>query len=417
MNRSREMQKPVLLIFPFEQLAHYLRCLTLAKHLEPYFQIYVAYSQPYATFVQQEGFETFDCPGMDATQVLECVKRFDFSWINTQNLQTSLTNQIAAIERLQPAVVLGDTVPTLCMAAEKTGVPYVSLMNGYMSKYYAGVRKMSWRYPLYPYFKFLPAPLLDYFTQKGEQASFFTIHNPFRQLRQQYGLLKKWRYADELEGDLNLLCDLPALFPQRNLPGHYQIIPPLIYQAPTKTLLPEGKWNPNKQTLFVSMGSTGDWQQAAFLNDPHFQKYNIITAGDKTGVIQGTHVIPVRFANAQQLFPQVDLVLCHGGNGTIYQALQYGIPILCKTAHFEQEWNVQALQQKQLGASLDAVHSLAQLAKIIDTWMGRKGSKPLWQIQQLLAHSTNMQPVIERIRSLLPAPAKTVYRHPQKKSA
>lgn len=408
--------KPLLLLFPFEQLAHYLRCLTLAKQLATHFEIRVAYSPRYAAFVAQEDLETFDCPGMNVDLVLDCVKRFDFSWINRNDLEAALQNQIAAIETWRPAIVLGDAVPTLNMAAEKTGVPYVSLMNGYMSKHYAGLRNMSWRHPLYKYFQFLPNYLAHPCIRLGEKQTFEKIHQPFRELRQQHGLLKKRSYADELEGDLNLLCDLPELFPQTNLPAHYQFIPPLLYEANTTCDVPNENRDAAKQTLFVSMGSTGDWQQVCFLNEPLFQKYNIITAGDKTGVLHGPHITALAFVNATKLFAHVDLVLCHGGNGTIYQALQAAIPALCKTAHFEQEWNVQALEKHGLGASLDGVKTAAAHMKLIEAWIGKKGSAPLRFMQQRLAAATAAEPVATHLLNLLPA-TETVYYEAEKKSA
>ena len=113
--------KPLLLFFPFGQLAHYLRCLTLAKKLAPYFEIRVAYSQRYASFIEAAGFKTFHCNGLDADAVLACVKTFDFSWLQKESLEGTLTQQIAAIEQWKPALVLGDTVPTLKMAAEAAG--------------------------------------------------------------------------------------------------------------------------------------------------------------------------------------------------------------------------------------------------------------------------------------------------------
>lgn len=415
MTEEQNTNKPLLLLFPFEQLAHYLRCLTLARHLAPYFEIRVVHSHRYAAFVERERFETFECPGLNTHAVLDCVKRFDFTWLNEHDLERTLQHQITAIEKAQPAVVLGDTLPTLKMAAEKTGVPYVALMNGYMSRYYAGTRSMSWRFPLYPYFKFFPKAVLDYFTKTGEQLAFQKIHQPFQRLRKRYGLLKKYSYAVEMEGDLNLLCDLPALFPQRPLPSNYRLISPLIYESNVAADGILKKLDATKKTLFVSMGSTGDWQQAAFLNDPYFRQYNIITAGDSTGVVQGVHVIATAFASAQDLFPKVDLVLCHGGNGTIYQALQHGIPVLCKTAHFEQEWNVQAVQKNNLGASLDAMHRNDDYIKAVERWVTKKGSVPFRQIQQQLA-ATNFAGLGDFIRNSLPT-FETVYYTYEKKSA
>lgn len=412
MYKGADTGKPLLLIFPFEQLAHYLRCLLLARHLAPYFEIRVAYSRSYANFVAQEGFETFACPGMDMDTVLACVKRFDFSWLHKRSLDQAYQHQVAAIEKWKPVVVLGDAVPTLKMAAEKTGVPYVALMNGYMTKYYAGVRHMSWRFPLYKYFRYLPGPLLDQLTKWGEQQSFRDIHKPFQNLRQQYGLSKKSLYPDELEGDLNFICDLPELFPQKPLPSNYQFIPPLLYEAGSESHIAEPPLDKTKQTIFVSMGSTGDWQQVRFLNEPLFQQYHLITAGDQAGVVQGAHVTPLPFANLQQLLPKVDLALCHGGNGTVYQALQAGLPVLCKTAHFEQEWNVRAVERLQLGASLDGLKSSVDHLAVIKAWMGQKARKPLRTVQQRLTNAFHFEPVATRVLRLLPT-TKTVYKKVQ----
>jgi len=371
----------------------------------------------YASFIEQEGFATFPCAGLDAMEVLSYVKRFDFSWLNKTNLNFALQNQITAIETWKPAAVLGDTMPTLNMAAEKTGVPCISLMNGYMSKQYAGVRNMSWRYPMYKFLSFLPAPVLDHLTKEGEHLSFHKIHQPFKELRQRYGLSKKSYYPDELEGDLNLICDLPELFPQQPLPENYVLTPPLLYESSTTSEALVNKLDPDKKTLFVSMGSTGDWEQASFLNRAPFQKYNIVTAGDVNGIVQGQQVIRTAFASPEPLFRQVDLVLCHGGNGTVYQALRYGIPLLCKTAHFEQEWNVQALQKAQLGASLDGVKNSADYQKRIEAWIDKKGSAPLQFIQQTLAATIDFTPVITRILEQLPSETQTLYFDLDRKSA
>lgn len=408
--------KPRLLIFSFEQLAHYLRCLTLAKQLASHFEVQVAHSPRYASFVEAAGFQTFSCEGLDIDAVLACVKKFDFSWLNLKNLEDVLNRQVAAIEKARPALVLGDTMPTLKMAAEKTGVPYVSLQNGYMTKHYAGVRTMSRRYPPYRYFRYLPKIVLDPITNWGERKTFYRIHRPFKILRRQYGVLKKFYYPDELEGDLNLICDLPELFPQRTLPGNYQFIPPLVYEP---NAAPQGvlkKLNRSKRTLFVSMGSTGDWPQVSFLSELKFERYNIITAGDKQNVVRGPHVIALSFASARQVFPHVDLVLCHGGNGTIYQALLFGIPVLFKTAHFEQEWNAQAVQENGLGASLDHIKNTADYLKIIEAWVDKKGSEPLRRMQQKLETTNNFEIAIVHMKKLLPSATKTVYQEAEGKT-
>ena len=53
---TREEQKPLLLIFPFGLLSHYLRCLMLAKHFRDHFRVLFAYDERYADFCRERRF-------------------------------------------------------------------------------------------------------------------------------------------------------------------------------------------------------------------------------------------------------------------------------------------------------------------------------------------------------------------------
>jgi UDP:flavonoid glycosyltransferase YjiC (YdhE family) len=367
-------RKPLLLIFPFNVLAHYLRCLTLAAKLEPFFEIQFLQTEQYSSFINERDYKTFCCKTFDADYVQACIRRFDFSWLNKEELETVYVEQVSVIENLQPYAVLGDTMPTLKMAAERTGVKYISLMNGYISRYHADVHQMPASHPLYKYVKVLPVGVQDFFVEIGEQKSYREIHRPFNEIRNKYALSKKYSYEDELEGDVNLLCDLPELFPQKKLPVGYYEIPPLFYTSNEKEDEVVRQLDKNKKTLFVSMGSTGEWQNVHFLNHPYFEKYNIVTAGDRNHIINTRGVIKAPFVNIHQLFPHTDLVICHGGNGTIYQALMYGIPLLCRTSHFEQQWNVNKLESVRLGKSLDNIKKTGDYIGAVEFWLSRKRS-------------------------------------------
>jgi UDP:flavonoid glycosyltransferase YjiC (YdhE family) len=355
MQHLKNSNKALLLVFPYNVMAHYLRCLQLAKHLSPYFHIKFLYSARYHSFVVQEGFETFECATLDADKVQASVGSFDFSWLNERDLEHIYKEQLKTIERLNASAVLGDMSPTLKMAAEKTGVRYFSLINGYMSRYYAYRRRMPRNHPLYKLFNLLPTSLFQYFTNIGEQMFFHDMHRPFSKIRKREKLSPKHSYMQELEGDVNLICDLPHLFPQNNLPLNYFFIPPLYYHLKGEDDEIIDNLDRAKKTLFVSMGSTGSWQGVAFLNGAAYHKYNIVTAGDNEKVLTGKHVFSYPFINSSKLFSMTDVVICHGGNGTAYQALSCGIPVLCKTAHLEQDYNVDGLERLGVGKSLEEV--------------------------------------------------------------
>ncbi|MES2702233.1 MAG: glycosyltransferase [Bacteroidota bacterium] len=348
------MAKPRLLVFPFGYLSHYLRCIALCHYWREHFDILFASHVKYDSFVLAAGFGSFACDTFDENAVLEHAKRFSFSWMNELALEQVFKAQVAVIKHLIPVAVLGDATPTLKMAAQLTGRHHISLINGYMSKHYAGVRCIPRQHFAYNLMRVMPEPAADFFTRLGEAIAFRLVHTPFKKLRARYSLPAANTFLDEYEGDTTLICDLPELFPQRPLPEGYSVIGPLLYSGEGGTTAEH--WQPTaKKRIYVSMGSTGDWQRVAFLNDEAYAIYDIVTTGDTMQVLNAAHISPIGFTSAAAIMPGTALVICHGGNGTVYQALAYGVPLLCAPDFFEQEWNVAAIVSARLGHSLHKV--------------------------------------------------------------
>jgi UDP:flavonoid glycosyltransferase YjiC (YdhE family) len=388
MHNSSDSDKPLLLVFPYDVMAHYLRCLQLVKYFEPWYSVRFLHSQRYHSFVSKAGYRTFSAAALDPDEVQHCVRSFNFSWLNETDLSKIYNEQVSVINQFNPAMVLGDMTPTLKMAAEKTGVFYISLLNGYMTRYYTHVRKMPRSYPLNKLFNYLPKSLYTYFTSIGEQMYFHDIHYSFNKIRKYAGLSRRDSYMDELEGDFNLVCDLPELFPQKQLPDNYQFVPPLFHPANNSIDVEIGKPYPSAKTLLVNMGSTGNWEKLNFLNEPEYRKYNIITAGDHGKVLGGSNVIAFDFIDNKEIFESTDLVICHGGNGTCYQALSHGIPVLALTTHFEQDYNMDGIERCGLGKVLNDL-PVNYYPKIIDEFIERKNGSGFDWIQQSIAHASS----------------------------
>jgi UDP:flavonoid glycosyltransferase YjiC (YdhE family) len=341
-----------ILVFPFDLMSHYTRCVVLAeKFYGSDSEVLFQSSSRYNGLVVKHGFKTFDCETFDSYYVMQCAAKFDFSWLNERDVERVFLSQIKAIEHHQPDLVIGDTSPTLKMAAEKTGVAYTALTNGYMTKHYAHTRKLSRTHVAYRHVSRLPERLGDRITNYAEKLAFKNVHAPFRCLRKKYGLKHVDTYLDELEGDENLICDLPELFLQKNLPDNFRFIGPLIYE---RADLPIAEFSSSKPNILVCMGSTGDWKALIFLNDVVFAEYHIITAGDKHNLLHAPHISPYDFINLSQAASRVDLMICHGGNGTIYHGLLNEVYMLCLTDNFEQEWNVHALERIGIGLNVSA---------------------------------------------------------------
>lgn len=342
------MHKKRILIFPFNLLSHYLRCIQLANQHSDH-EVFFAYSEQYIPFIKNAGYGFFMASNFDSARVMEKAAEFNFDWLNFPDIEKVFLSQVNVIKQLGPSLVIGDTSPTLKAAAEYCGVKYVSLMNGYMTKYYDDVRVVSQTHYSYKYLSKLPPNIANKITIFAESLAFRSVHKPFRKLRSKYKLSRVTTYLDELEGDENLICDDSVIFPQKKLPSNYRFIGPLrFYNTNPETELIKLIDN-GKPTICVSMGSSGNWKELAFLNDSRFSHVNIIAAGDSNKVLKAPHIVSADFVNLDVILPLCSFLICHGGNGTIYEGLRHHKYMYCLTNNFEQEWNVHRLRKLNLG--------------------------------------------------------------------
>jgi UDP:flavonoid glycosyltransferase YjiC (YdhE family) len=344
--------KKTILFFPFNLLSHYLRCLVLAKAYDASdYLVYFISSDEYNEFVFKHGYKVFKAEQFDAAEVMRCSRNFDFSWLNRADLEMVMLDQVRVIRELKADTVIADMAPTLKMAAEITGVHQISLLNAYMTRHYKFTRKISRSHKVYGLLQVIPEKLADQLTMLGETLAFQHIQRAFNYLRKKYGLEKIKDYLSEIAGDETFICDLPALFPLNPLPSSYRIVGPLIYDAASMDEHRLDEAILHRPVICICMGSTGDWDSLRFLNDTFYAKYTIITTGDSKGVLSAAHIISFDFINLDQVLRRAILMICHGGNGTIYTGIKNRVFMLCLPSHFEQEWNVDALERVGYGKS------------------------------------------------------------------
>jgi UDP:flavonoid glycosyltransferase YjiC (YdhE family) len=371
-NKAGGMSKPLILFFPFPLLSHYTRCLMLAHELRHHFECRFAADAKYDSLIAEKGFGTFSCENFDADTVMEHSRRFSFDWMKRNELERVFLSQVSAIAEMRPQLIAGDAAFTLRMAGEQCGVKMIALLNGYMTRFYAGTRKISRTHPAYKYSQSLPPNFFDRLTRFMEGFAFRKVHQPFLQIRRQYGLSRPGGYLQELEGDVTLVCDIPDLFPQKQLPANFHFIGPLFYKAEHNEDEILSRLENGKPTVLVSMGSSGDWNKLTPLCSDAFSSFNIITAGDERQVLRAPHITSRRFLNNDAVLPFCDVMICHGGNGTIYQALSHHVPVLCVTSIFEQEWNVNRLEELGLGQALPDRFSDEELKRLLERWMAKE---------------------------------------------
>ena len=80
----------------------------------------------------------------------------------------------------------------------------------------------------------------------------------------------------------------------------------------------------------------------------------IISTGDQVTGIETVedNIFIESFIDGDMVMEECDLVICHGGNGTIYQALQHGKPIIGIPTIPDQKFNMRRVEALGIGRML-----------------------------------------------------------------
>lgn len=374
--------KPKVLVFAFDLLAHYTRCLRVAELLEDEFE-FLFQASDYDGVVNRQGFKTFACLRLAEKELVARGCQEDVMNWPRADLEQVMLAQCSAIERHQPLFVIGDMSPTLSMAAERTNVKYVSIVNAYLSRYCDAPFEMPDCLPN------ITADIIDvppfYRGKLADRDGFIAVarsQKEFRFLRRRYGLTKKLNLALELEGDQTWICDTEVFHPlKEDLPNAIREIGPLRFFPQGLAKQDSIQLREGRKTILVTMGSSGDYNQLRQLEDERLNGYDFLICGVSTDRKLSENIRYVSFADFNDLIPRVELVICHGGNGSLYQALAAGKPSLCFPSFFEQRFNAERVAANEWGATFPEGVSTETLLAAIEEWSG----KELGNIADLIA--------------------------------
>ncbi|WP_273444826.1 glycosyltransferase [Neolewinella agarilytica] len=364
--------QPKVLVFAFDLLAHYTRCLRVAELLSNEYE-FLFQSSDYDAVVHQQGFSTFNCLRLAEKELVAQGCQEDIMNWPGADLELVMLAQSEAIQQYQPVFVIGDMSPTLRMATERTGVKYISITNAYLSRYYDAPFEAP------DFLKKLGADVADvppfYRNKLSDMKGFMAVsrsQKEFRFLRRRYGLAKQLNLALELEGDQTWICDTKLFHPLKdNLPKDIEEIGPLRFSPKGLKEKDQVNVHPDRKTILVTMGSSGNYAWLQQLADQRFADYDFLVCGSTTEENLPENIRYFQFADFNKLMPQVDLVICHGGNGSLYQALAAGKPIICFPGFFEQLFNAERIEENGWGASYPEGTSTEDLLAAIETWVGR----------------------------------------------
>lgn len=110
-----------------------------------------------------------------------------------------------------------------------------------------------------------------------------------------------------------------------------------------------------KKVVYCSLGSTGDKKKLKKL-EAVLNKMDVtvilVTAGrmDRKKLPETFHVFD--FLPVMNIMDKIDLVICNGGSGTLYQAYAFGKPVLAFPTNMDQLLACNSLEEKKLGKVL-----------------------------------------------------------------
>jgi MGT family glycosyltransferase len=336
-------------------LAHVTRSFEIGRALARCFGHRVIFCGhgPYMHIPADAGFEVRPVYTVDRKRTMQLARRAGLCGLRwwRRECDQSVGSDLEALAEIRPDVVVGDMHWSLCTSARVLAIPYVAITNAAWTRWYAE--------PIEPPSGHFSTRLLG---RRLCRAAFPRIKDllvwyyslGYTHIRKRYGLPPVRSLYDLIAGDLTLLADIPEFAPTLPAMGDdFRYVGPILWEPD----LPDPPWlhrlDPRRPTLYFTMGSTGDTEFFAeairVFGNTEYQI--LITTG---GLIDlptpPRNVFVEQYASGQALMGRSDAVVSHGGNGTVYQALSCGVPVIGFPSIFDQEIHMQRVCA--LGAGL-----------------------------------------------------------------
>jgi UDP:flavonoid glycosyltransferase YjiC (YdhE family) len=385
-------------------LAHVARALQIARAARRRgHSVHVASAGAYQGLFTEAGFAVESLFSVRREQALAAIRKGKTLY-DDETLERYVKSDLEVLDRVRPDVVVGDLRLSLDISAEMTHIPYVAVLNAYWTHFYSAPVSAPRTFPL---FRILGTRLATRLMPWVQPIMLRRYAKPFNRYRQKVGLAPRSDLFDVMcSRDLTLLADLPEFAPCANLPDHVCYAGPFLWEPAIEPPAWLDRVDPNQPTAYVTMGSTGTRELFAELlrrlTEAGIQVMattcNQIDAAD---IPEGCFTAPM--APASRLLRLAHVTVCHGGNGSIYQSLSRGVPVVGVPTFHDQEFNMDRVEALGVGVRMDErspgamakavehvlTHSrfagrAADLAESIATWDAP--TEALWQIERLCAH-------------------------------
>jgi len=340
--------KTIVVLSMSMSMAHIVRPLEIAKFLrEMGYRVVFSGAGKAAQIAKQAGFELKYLPDWDLASVIAKLQAGDGNLHPNDQVEEWVQAELELYKEENPVLVLDDARVTSSISTKVAGLPRISLQNAYQNPY-AIKGSMEFQYDG-------PRGLLE----PGDEI-------PYIQTWEKYGLPIEDNLFAMFEADMILLCDVPEYAPMVTVPDQYKYVGPIIWGRDLEKPSWLDELDSEKPRIYFTMGSTGP--QAAFQAAIEIlggNSYQVMMTLGSLVDQNGLKPLPpgffsANFASGDILANKADLMICHGGNGTAYQALRAGIPIISMPTIKDQHWNAHRLSELGVGITISSPSELLE---------------------------------------------------------
>lgn len=280
-------------------------------------------------------------------------------------IHAGLQDDLRVLDLVQPDLVVADMRWTAHLATELKDVPYATICNGFWTRF------STTPFPALPNHvttRVLGEPMAARLVAASQGTITRWASKAYQQLRTHHGLAPTGTrdIYDIIEADLVLLADIPEFAATHGLPDHYHYVGPILWESDWANWQPEPwfhRLDGSRPVVYVTVGSTG----ARELFGEVVRRFGntdvlvvMTTAGrvDVSGAPE--NIICVDYAPGRLVMERSDVVVCHGGNGTMNQAILAGCPVVGLPEHVDQALNLERARELGWARSLQRTRNLGE---------------------------------------------------------
>jgi UDP:flavonoid glycosyltransferase YjiC (YdhE family) len=312
--------------------------------------VFLGYGGGYEYLIQEAGFPFHLLePRLTPKRVEELWKADRMEWggrfFTTDELITRVRNELALYEQIKPeAVVIGFTMSTL-ISTRAAGIPLVYVMPFAFTKPFFAADP-DWGDVLdYPLLRSLPSQWLNK-AINGWAVKTKAWVPSMQKAAKHFGAAPFERLLDLMEGDLNLVTDIPELTGVPTLPENWEYVGPIFAKLDTE--MPKEILRLRESTdklIYFAMGSSANRNVLvkairSFEGTPYTVIAPIKKHIEQMNISLPSNVHLFDWLPAHRVNPLADVAVIHGGQGTVQTAYWSGKPFAGIGLQPEQDMNI-----------------------------------------------------------------------------